>query len=163
MKQDVILTICGRQTYEGQEPDVIELTTDGTMEFHDGGWNISYEESELTGLQGVTTTFRVEPGRVTLNRTGKLHSRMVFQEGTAHESLYQMEFGALLVTVCADRCFMIWYPMAARLIWFTALRLKTVPWAWWITIWISGPKTRKTRGSREYAFISQAEKQPKHR
>ena len=37
MKQDVILTICGRQTYEGQEPDVIELTTDGTMEFQDGG------------------------------------------------------------------------------------------------------------------------------
>ena len=70
MKQDVILTICGRQTYEGQEPDVIELTTDGTMEFHDGAWNISDEESELTGLQGVTTTFRVEPGRVTLNRTG---------------------------------------------------------------------------------------------
>ena len=105
MKQDVILTICGRQTYEGQEPDVIELTTDGTMEFHNGGWNISYEESELTGLQGVTTTFRVEPGRVTLNRIGKLRSRMVFQEGTAHESLYQMEFGALMVTVCADRVF----------------------------------------------------------
>ena len=105
MKQDVILTICGRQTYEGQEPDVIELTTDGTMEFHDGGWNISYEESELTGLQGVTTTFRVEPGRVTLNRTGKLRSRMVFQEGAVHESLYQTDFGALMITVTATRVY----------------------------------------------------------
>ena len=105
MKQNVVLTIRGRQSYEGQDPDVIELTTDGTMEFRDGGWDISYEESELTGLQGVTTTFRVEPGKVTLTRTGALHSQMVIQQGVAHESLYQMEFGALMITVCAKQVF----------------------------------------------------------
>ena len=105
MRKDVVLSIRGRQTYADQEPEVIELVTEGVMELHDRGWDIRYEESELTGLEGVTTTFRVEPGRVTLNRTGKLRSRMVFQEGTAHESLYQMEFGALMVTVCADRVF----------------------------------------------------------
>lgn len=105
MKREVVLTIRGRQSYEGQEPDVIELTTDGTMEFKDGGWDISYEETELTGLQGVTTTFRVEPGKVILTRTGKLSSQMVFQQGVAHESLYQMEFGALMITVCAKQVF----------------------------------------------------------
>ena len=99
MKQDVVLAIRGRQSYEDQEPDVIELTTDGTMEFRDGGWDIRYEESALTGLEGVTTTFRVEPGTVILTRTGKLNSRMVFQQGVPHDSLYQMEFGALMLTV----------------------------------------------------------------
>ena len=59
MKREVVLSLRGTQTYEGQEPDVIELVTEGTMEFRDGGWDISYEESELTGLAGVTTTFRV--------------------------------------------------------------------------------------------------------
>ena len=43
MKQNVVLAIRGRQSYEDQEPDIIELTTDGTMEFRDGGWDISYE------------------------------------------------------------------------------------------------------------------------
>ena len=105
MKQDVVLTITGRQTYAGQEPDVIELVTDGTMIFRDGGWDISYEESELTGMEGVTTTFRVEPGMVKLERTGKLTSTMVFQENVPHDSLYQMEFGALLLTVRATRVF----------------------------------------------------------
>ena len=105
MKREVVLTICGRQAYEGQEPDVIELTTDGTMEFRDGGWDISYEESALTGMEGVTTTFRVEPGKVILTRTGGLNSRMVFQEGVAHESLYQMSFGALMLTVKASSVF----------------------------------------------------------
>ena len=101
MKQAVMLSIRGRQSYDGHEPEVIELVTDGTMEFRDGGWDIAYEETELTGLEGVTTVFRVEPGKVTLSRTGRLNSQMVFQQGVAHESLYQMEFGALMLTVLA--------------------------------------------------------------
>ena len=93
MKRNVVLSVRGRQTYGGQEPETIELVTDGTMEFRDGGW------------EGVTTTFRVEPGKVTLLRTGKLSSTMVFQENVPSDSLYQMEFGALLMTVKATRVF----------------------------------------------------------
>ena len=103
MKRAVVLSIRGTQHYPDQEPDVIELVTEGTMERRDGGWDISYEESDLTGLAGVTTTFRVEPEKITLTRSGKLHSQMVFQEGYFHESLYQMEFGALMMTVCASK------------------------------------------------------------
>lgn len=99
MKQAVILSIQGKQRYPDQDPEVIELVTEGTMEFRDGGWDISYEESELTGLEGVTTTFRVEPDKIILTRTGKLSSEMVFQKGVSHDSLYKMEFGALMLTV----------------------------------------------------------------
>lgn len=105
MKQKVMLSIQGRQTYVDQEPDTIELVTEGTMEFRDGGWEIVYEESELTGLSGVMTSFRVEPGKVTLSRSGKLNSQMVFQQGMTHESLYQMEFGTLMISVRATNLF----------------------------------------------------------
>lgn len=105
MKKEVMLSLRGTQTYEGQEPDVIELVTEGTMEFCDGGWNISYEESELTGLAGVTTTFRVEPGRVSLTRTGNLRSEMIFEKDVPHDSLYQMPFGTMMITVCAKYLF----------------------------------------------------------
>ena len=101
----VVLSIRGSQEYPGQTPEVLELTTDGTMEFRDGGWNISYQESALTGLEGVTTTFRVEPERVILTREGTLNSQMVFQLGVDHESLYQMPFGALMLTVRATHLF----------------------------------------------------------
>ena len=101
MKQTVVLSIRGLKTYADQEPEVIERVTEGTMAFRDGGWDITYEESELTGLAGVTTTFRVEPGKVILTRTGALNSQMIFQEGVAHDSLYQMAFGALMLTVKA--------------------------------------------------------------
>ena len=105
MKRDVVLSIRGRQTYADQEPEIIELVTSGTMEFRNNGWDITYEETELTGLEGVTTTFRVEAGKVTLDRTGKLRSQMVFQEGVPHQSLYQMPFGALMLTVKATSVF----------------------------------------------------------
>ena len=105
MKTAVVLSIEGRQTYADQEPEIIELVTEGTMEFTKGGWDISYEESALTGLEGVTTTFRVEPGKVTLTRKGALNSQMVFQEGVSHDSLYQMAFGTLMLTVKATSVF----------------------------------------------------------
>ena len=101
MKVPVMLSIRGRQTYLDQEPDVIELVTEGTLEFLNGGWEIRYEETELTGLQGVTTLFRVEPNRIVLDRSGRLNSQMIFQKDVRHDSLYEMEFGALLISVCA--------------------------------------------------------------
>ena len=103
MKQSVMLSIRGQQSYMEQEPEVIELVTEGTLEQTETGWVISYEESDLTGLAGVTTTFYIQPNMVTLQRTGPLSSRMEFREGVPHESLYQMEFGALMLTVCANK------------------------------------------------------------
>ncbi len=103
MSADVMLSIRGRQIYQNQEPETIELVTEGTLEATDHGWNIRYEESDLTGLSGVTTTFSIEPGKITLTRAGALNSQMVFQEGVFHDSLYQLEFGALQITVCATK------------------------------------------------------------
>ena len=105
MKTDVVLSIRGRQQYADQEPEVIELVTDGTMEYRNGGWDVAYEETELTGLAGVTTTFRVEPDKVILSRSGALKSQMIFQQGVPHDSLYQMPFGALMLTVNATSVF----------------------------------------------------------
>lgn len=103
MSIPVILSIRGQQNYLEQEPETIELITEGVLEQAGQGWKLTYEESDLTGLQGVTTTFFVEPGKITLTRKGPLQSEMVFQEGQFHESLYRMDFGALMITVCANR------------------------------------------------------------
>ena len=90
MKIPVVLSLKGIQSYLDQEPEVIELVTEGILENHGQRWDLSYEESDLTGLAGVTTTFQLEPGKVVLNRTGKLTSQMIFVEGQQHDSLYQM-------------------------------------------------------------------------
>lgn len=103
MTKSVILSIRGQQNYMDQEPETIELVTEGTMSFENGIWHICYEESDLTGLAGVTTTFTVIPNKITLTRKGSLNSQMVFEEGVFHESLYELEFGTLMITVCASK------------------------------------------------------------
>ena len=103
MKKQVMLSVKGTQSYMDQEPENIELVTEGVLEKADGGWKITYAESNLTGLAGVETTFFVKGDTVTLTRTGKLSSEMVFKEGVSQDSLYKMEFGALMLTVCATR------------------------------------------------------------
>ena len=103
MKKTVVLSVRGRQSYMGQEPEEIELMTEGVLEEVEGGWKLTYAESDLTGLAGVQTTFTVEGDAVTLTRTGKLNSQMFFREGESQDSLYQMEFGTLMLTVCATR------------------------------------------------------------
>lgn len=102
-KIPVMLSICSKQNYEGQDPETIELVTEGVMEHRNDVWEISYEESDLTGLEGVTTTFKLSKRGATLRRSGRLQSRMIFQEGVRHESLYQMEVGALLIGVIAQK------------------------------------------------------------
>ena len=100
-KFPVVLNVQGVQRYQDQEPEIIELTTEGTMERQKEVWVLSYEESDLTGLAGVTTAFRVGPRGVVLKRTGKLQNQMIFMEGRRHESLYQLDIGALMITVKA--------------------------------------------------------------
>lgn len=100
-KIPVVLNVQGVQRYEDQEPEIIELTTEGTLEKQKEVWVLSYEESDLTGLAGVTTAFRVGPRGVILKRSGSLQNQMIFMEGKRHESLYQLDIGALMIAVKA--------------------------------------------------------------
>ena len=89
MENNVIISIQGKQSFEAQGDDTIELVTEGCLEPDgDDGYTLSYQESELTGLEGTLTTFQIERDRVTLLRVGEVNSQMVFEEGRRHLSMY---------------------------------------------------------------------------
>ena len=98
-KLPVLLSIRGEQYFDDIDPDATELMTDGTMELTGDGMVLSYRETELTGMEGTTTTFEVKGSRVTLTRTGAVNSQMVFEEGRQHTSLYETPFGELTVDI----------------------------------------------------------------
>ena len=102
-KLPVLLTIRSEQRFEDMEPDSIELMTEGTLELTGEGMILSYQESELTGLNGTTTTFEVRGPRVILTRTGSVNSQMVFEEGKQHTSLYETPFGELAIDIQTSR------------------------------------------------------------
>ena len=104
MENNVIISIQGKQSFEAQGDDTIELVTEGCLEPDgDDGYTLSYQESELTGLEGTTTTFHITPERITLHREGTLNSEMIFQEGQKHFSLYETPYGGLMLGVNTHR------------------------------------------------------------
>ena len=102
-KLPVLLSIRGEQYFDGIDPDATELMTEGSMVLTGDGMVLTYEESQLTGMEGTTTTFEVNGSRVTLTRTGKVNSQMVFEEGRQHTSLYETLFGELTVDIQTSR------------------------------------------------------------
>ena len=98
-KLPVLLSIRGEQYFDGIDPDATELMTEGTMVLTEDGMVLSYQESQLTGMEGTTTTFEVKGPQVILTRTGTVNSQMVFEEGRQHTSLYETPFGELTVDI----------------------------------------------------------------
>ena len=102
MHDNVIISIKGRQVNENG-PDEMELVTAGQLVCSEGGVTVSYQETELTGLEGTTTVVRVDGPRVTLLREGSINSQMVFEEGQRHLSMYETPYGSLSVGILTRR------------------------------------------------------------
>ena len=103
MEKDVVISIKGMQKYEGADPDTIELVTEGRLSRDEGGYTLTYQESELTGLDGTLTTIQVEGEQVTLMRVGEFNAQMVFQQGRRHLSMYNTPYGAMAIGVNTRR------------------------------------------------------------
>ncbi len=99
METEFLLSVKGVQRHGQEEPQIIEMTTDASLTGEDGVLYLRYAESALTGLEGTETCFELHPDKVVLRRTGSVRSEMVFALGQVHESLYDTEQGALLITI----------------------------------------------------------------
>ena len=103
MTEAVVISVERTQKFLGEEAQTVRIVTDGTMKTEGDTVYLSYEESEMTGMEGTTTTFAVGKDHVVLTRTGAVESRMVFERGKKDVSLYNMGFGALTIGVKARR------------------------------------------------------------
>ncbi len=102
--KDVVISIIGTQTLdETDRPDVIELVTDGQYSHSPEETVLTYQESELTGLEGTSTRFTIGPQDVVMSREGKMSTRMVFEEGKKHLFLYETPYGAATMGVNTNK------------------------------------------------------------
>ena len=94
--KNVIISITGAQNLSQikQPEDVIELITEGEYKFEGDGGELSYMESELTGMEGTKTSLIFSPTEIVLSREGTLTSRMVFKEGIKNTFLYDTPYGS---------------------------------------------------------------------
>lgn len=100
MEKEVIISIHGVQTDPDGSDEVVDFVTKGSLGGSlEQGYYLTYMESELTGLEGTTTTFQIGQDQITMLRKGNLNSSMVFKEGERHVSLYDAGFGGFMLGV----------------------------------------------------------------
>lgn len=102
MNKNVIISVKGTQMPVNQDPTMLELVTEGRYYKKGNTYYITYKESEVTGLEGTTTTLTVAGGVVTLIRSGTVNSQMIFEKGQKHMSHYDTGFGAFTIGVFAS-------------------------------------------------------------
>lgn len=96
--------VCGEQYHDGVDPNDTELMTEGVMTIADDGEIVlSYQETELTGMEGTTTRFTIRGDVVILDRIGAVTSQMIFQLGMPHSSIYHTPWGDLLVDISTSQ------------------------------------------------------------
>ena len=89
---DVMMTIIGRQTMDG-ECDVTELTVPGQMLPLPDGWELRYQQEDETGV--VTSRVRVTDGQLEVERRGAVSSTLRLTVGQRQESDYDTGYGWL--------------------------------------------------------------------
>lgn len=86
------------------KPDIIELMTEGLLRAEGGRCELSYDESELSGLEGSKTLLVFDealPDTLTMIRSGAIKVTMVFCPGLRHVCRYdnpQIPFELTLMT-----------------------------------------------------------------
>ena len=97
--KNVWISISTRQ-HAGQEGDnTVLFDTAGSYFFDDEACIVTYQESELTGLEGTRTSVHITPQRVVVDREGLISSRMIFQEGYRDSFPYDTPYGQLMLGV----------------------------------------------------------------
>ncbi len=101
MDKKVIITVKGKQNKGYEDNNVLEFITEGNYYKEGNSYIVTYKESEMTGMDGTTTVFKLDDNIVTLTRYGSFNSQFVFEKGQKHLSHYDTVFGAFTVGVYA--------------------------------------------------------------
>lgn len=91
--KNVMLKIEGMQKSIDGEENVIELTTEGKLYEKENAMYLVYDETELSGMDGSTTTVKLARDKISMKRFGRSNSEMVFEKGKRYFANYNTPYG----------------------------------------------------------------------
>lgn len=97
--KDVLVSVKSVQRDTDGQDQVVELVSPGTYAERNGVYYIRYDESSVTGLEGVKTTIKIHPDSIVLLRTGAVSMRHQYILGEERETIYETPFGAIEMAV----------------------------------------------------------------
>ena len=103
MEKQVLITVDSKMDDLSGENNALSLVTEGKLLVENDEYVLSYEESQITGLNGTTTVIRASNDSVTLIRHGSVSSMMLFEVGKTHLTDYQTQYGSIMLGITAQK------------------------------------------------------------
>jgi uncharacterized beta-barrel protein YwiB (DUF1934 family) len=89
----IMIKIKSEQINEYGEKDAMEFISEGKLYTKNNNIYVTYEESEITGMENTTTTIKIQNNEVVIKRFGKNNSTMVFDKDKKYISKYETSQG----------------------------------------------------------------------
>ena len=99
--KDITIKITGKQFYDGKEEDQMEFITEGKLYQRKDAVYMVYDESEVSGMTGCTTTLRLKGDSLRMKRIGSpgFGSDLYFEKGQRFSSTYDTPYGPIDIEV----------------------------------------------------------------
>lgn len=97
MDKKAIISVVSNASIENE--DVIEVVSPGKYIKINDGYRATYEETEISGMAGTTTTLTIRDKEVVLEREGTTTTKMCFNREEPSVSMYQTPYGILELSI----------------------------------------------------------------
>jgi uncharacterized beta-barrel protein YwiB (DUF1934 family) len=98
-KKKIWLSITGRTKHREGMEDVIELMTEGEIYRKSNSDYIIYDETEVSGMEGTTTTLEIGSHKMSIMRLGTTNSHMTFEAGKKNFNTYPTPYGDMVMSI----------------------------------------------------------------
>ena len=97
MEKSAVISI--RSFSDLDKDEVIEVVTPGKFHLGESEFKAVYEESEISGMDGTTTTLVIKDDVLVWEREGSTSTRMEFKKGEDVISLYNTPYGMMNINI----------------------------------------------------------------
>lgn len=97
MEKSAVISI--RSFSDLDKDEVIEVVTPGKFHLGESEFKAVYKESEISGMDGTTTTLVIKDDVLVLEREGSTSTRMEFKKGEDVISLYNTPYGMMNINI----------------------------------------------------------------
>lgn len=97
MEKSAVISI--RSFSDLDKDEVIEVVTPGKFHLGESEFKAVYEESEISGMDGTTTTLVIKDDVLVLEREGSTSTKMEFKKGEDVISLYNTPYGMMNINI----------------------------------------------------------------
>lgn len=95
----VNIKLKSKNTKLHEEPDEIELFTEGEYRYQNGAAYYIYEETEISGLDGVKTTIKIKNKEASILRKGPFRTKLELIEKKTTSAKYETPYGPMDIEI----------------------------------------------------------------